>query len=52
MARVAERQFWAVCVAVKTKIASHVQTQKAKNGGEMMCQKFIWVHKPTSQNNE
>lgn len=36
MAHVAERQFWAACVATKNKIASHVQTLKAKNGGEMI----------------
>lgn len=52
MAHVAERQFWAACVATKNKIASHVQTLKAKNGGEMIWQKFVCVHKPTSQKNE
>lgn len=34
MVHVAERQFWAACVATKTKISSHVQTQKTKNSGD------------------
>lgn len=36
MAHVAERQFWAACMATRNEIDTHVQPQKAKNGGEMI----------------